>query len=87
MTCGRVLQYHTMIFEWGVTPLLQQGGSKNTRWFISHYDFRIGCEPPPSVTVWFKNTRWFISHYDFRMGCDHHPSATGWFKFKKFIFP
>ena len=37
----------TMISEWGVTPpLLQQGGSKNTWWFISLYDFRMGCDPP-----------------------------------------
>ncbi len=35
-----------IISEWGVTPLLQQRGSKNTRWFISHYDFRMGCDPP-----------------------------------------
>ena len=34
MTCGRALQKEqggsspTMISEWGVTPLLQQGGSK-----------------------------------------------------------
>ena len=62
MTCGRALQKDqgrlsfTMISEWGVTPPpLLQGDSKNTRWLISHYDFRMGCEPPPhSTTGWFK---------------------------------
>ncbi len=34
-----------MILEWNVTTLPQQGGSKNTRWFISHYDFRMGGDP------------------------------------------
>ncbi len=40
---------HTNNSEWGAIPipLLLQGGSKNTRWFISHYDFRMGCDTPP----------------------------------------
>ncbi len=36
-----------MISEWGVTPLSATGWFKNTRWRISHYDFRMGCDPPP----------------------------------------
>ncbi len=69
MTCGRVLQYKT------------QQGSLNTRWFISHHDFRMGCDPPLLLQQGgSKNTRWFISHYDFRMGCDPPSSAAGWFK-------
>ncbi len=55
---------------------LRQGISKRTRGFISHYDFRMGCDPP-SPTGWFKITRWFISHYDFRMGCDPPPLQQG----------
>ncbi len=55
-----------------------QGGSKNTRWFISNYDFRIGCDPPSATEQGgSKNTRWFISHYDFRMGCDTPPLQQG----------
>ncbi len=42
----------------GIENKTQQGGL-NTRWFMSHYDFRLGCDPP-SATWWFKNTRWFI---------------------------
>ncbi len=34
-----------MISEWDVPLFLQQGGSNITRWFISHYDFRMGCDP------------------------------------------
>ncbi len=56
MTCGRVLQYKT-----------QQGGL-NTRWFMSHYEFRMECDPLPlSATGWFKK---YKVVYDFRMGCD-----------------
>ncbi len=44
----------TMISEWGVTPLSATEWFKNTRWCISHYDFRMGCDPPPlSATGWF----------------------------------
>ncbi len=39
----------TMISGWRGTPLWQ--GDKNTVWFISHYDFRIGCDP---LTGWQK---------------------------------
>ncbi len=46
-----------MISEWGVTHLPQQGGSKNTRRFISHYDFRMGCDPPPLLQLWFKKIK------------------------------
>ena len=35
----------TMILEWGVTPPSATGWLK-TRWFISHYDFGMGCDPP-----------------------------------------
>ncbi len=58
-------------FQSGVSPPppLQQSVSKNARWFISQYYFRMGCDLPSS-TEWFKNARWFISQYDFRMGCD-----------------
>ncbi len=61
----------TMISEWGVSPLPQKGGSKNTRWFISHYDFRMGCDPPSPtgwfqkykvfhLTLWFQNGGWAL---------------------------
>ncbi len=40
----------------GIAPT---GWFKNTRWFISHYDFRMGCDPHPSIqlgdTIW---TNW-----------------------------
>ena len=58
MTCGRALQKEqggsslTVISEWGVTPLLQQGGSKiqggSSPTMISEW----GVTPPP--TGWFK---------------------------------
>ncbi len=34
-----------MISEWDVPLFQQQGGSNITRWFVSHYDFRTGCDP------------------------------------------
>ncbi len=37
-----------MISEWGVTPFLNRV-DKNTRWFISHYDFKMGCESHPHM--------------------------------------
>ncbi len=61
-----------MISEWGVTlPSLCNRVVKNTRWFISHYDFRMGCDHSPFMEQGgSKNTWWFISDSDFRMGCD-----------------
>ncbi len=55
MTCGRALQKEqggsslTMTSEWGVI-LLQQGGSKNTRWFIHLQLFLLKLikVPPPN---------------------------------------
>ncbi len=72
MTCCGILQQRKATT---LTSLhLKDVKKYKVRWFISHYDFRMGCDPPPlSATGWLKNTRWFISHYDFRMGCDHSP--------------
>ncbi len=53
----------------GIT--LQQGSSKNTRWFVSHYDFRMGCDPPflynkgGHTPFWNRSERWttlLLSH-------------------------
>ncbi len=62
---------------WPPPPPLQ-GGSKDIRLFICHYDFRIGCDPSfPTVwfqkykeahlRLWFQNVVW-------------PPSPTGWLK-------
>ena len=47
-------QEHTLFndLRQGIANKTQQGGL-NTRWFMSHYDFRLGCDPP-SATWWFK---------------------------------
>ncbi len=53
-----------------------QGGSKDIRLFISHYDFRMGCDPLVQqggynkvvhLRLWFQNVVW-------------PPSPTGWLK-------
>ncbi len=50
-----------MISEWGMNPPSPTGWLKNTRWFISHYDFEMGCDPPPFPKRVVINTRWLIS--------------------------
>ncbi len=36
---GKIKQEQTLFND------LRQGITKRTRWFISHYDFRLGCDP------------------------------------------
>ncbi len=46
-----------MISEWGVThtPPSATEWFENTKWFISHYDFRMGCDThTSSATELFK---------------------------------
>ncbi len=42
----RLFISHIHDFRMKCDPLLLQQGGKNTRWFISHYDFRMGVTPP-----------------------------------------
>ncbi len=61
-------------FQNGVWPSpLQQGGSKNTRWFISQLDFTMGCDPPPPICN--NNKLNNNNNWDRSMTC--RPSAAG----------
>ena len=68
MTCGEKPQLKKIIYFSSVP--FWHDSLKNTRWFISHCDFRMGCGSLFTSTGWLKNTRWSISHHDFRMGHD-----------------